>query len=207
MNHGGMLIDNNVLLGGGLQGQSEGNVFAHNLFVDCGYHHNPDLERKSAWYVPHTTRQAGTDHGVPRDERWHNNIFVGRGLDFVKANPGNRADHNLFLGGAKRSRFGDEHSVESPAGVELKREERRTGVVISYTLPEAVSQLRWPVVDAALVGVFQRVGQSIEDRDGRPITIDRDISGAKRTRTVAGPLADAVAGRNTIEWLLKPSGR
>jgi hypothetical protein len=131
---------------------------------------------------------------VPADERWHNNIFVGRGLDFVKANPGNRADHNLFLGGARRSRFGDEHSVESPAGIDLKREDSRTGVVIRYTLPDSVSQLRCPVVDAGLVGVFQRVGQSIEDRDGRPITVDTDINSAKRTVTVAGPLAEAVAG-------------
>ncbi len=206
MNHGGMLIDNNVLIGGGLQGQSEGNVFAHNLFVDCGYHHNPDLERKSAWYVPHTTREAGADHGVPADERWYNNIFVGRGLDFVKANPGNRADHNLFLGGAKRSGFGDEHSVESPGGIDLKREDSRTGVVIRYTLPEMVSQLRCPVVDAGLVGVFQRVGQSIEDRDGAPITVNTDINGAKRMGTVPGPLAKSVAGGNVIEWVLRRTG-
>jgi Right handed beta helix region len=202
MNHGGMLIDNNVLLGGGLEGQSDGNVFAHNLFVDCGYRHHPDLQRKSAWYFPHTTRQVGTDYGVPADERWYNNVFVGRGLDFVKANSGNRADHNLFLAGAKRSSFGDEHSVGSAVGIDLMREESRTGVVIRYTLPAAVSQLRCPVVDAALVGIFQRVGQFIEDRDGQPITIDIDISGAKRIATVAGPLAEAVAGRNVIEWVL-----
>ena len=207
MNHGGMLIDNNVLIGGGLQGQSEGNVFAHNLFVDCGYHHNPDLERRSAWYVPHTTRQAGVDHGVPADERWHNNIFVGRGLDFIKANPGNRADHNLFLGGAKRSRFGDEHSIELTADVDLKREANRTGVVIRYTVPQAASQLRCPVLDARLIGVFGRVGQSIEDREGHPITVDRDINGGKRKVTLAGPLARTVAGRNVIEWVLKRADR
>lgn len=143
---------------------------------------------------------------MPADERWHNNIFVGRGLDFVKANPGDRADHNLFLGGAKGSRFGDEHSVESPEGIDLKREDNRTGVLIRYRLPESVSQLRCPVVDAGLVGVFQRVGQSIEDRDGRPITVDRDVNGAKRTTTVPGPLAEAVAGSKVIEWVLRRPG-
>jgi alpha-N-arabinofuranosidase len=203
MNHGGMLIDNNVLLGGGLQGQSDGNVFAHNLFVDCGYLHNPDRERRSAWYVPHTTRQAGTDYGVPADEHWYNNIFAGRGLDFVKASPGNRSDHNLFLGGARRSRFGDAQSVESPAGIDLRREVNRTGVVIRYTVPETVLQPRCPVVDATLVGVFKRVGQSIEDRAGRPITVDMDINGAKRTVPVVGPLADAPNRQNWIEWVLK----
>ena len=79
-------------------------------------------------------------------------------------------------------------------------------MVIRYTLPEAASQLRCPVVNAALVGVFQRVGQSIEDRDGAPITVDTDINGAKRTATVAGPLAEAVAGGNVIEWVLRRTG-
>ena len=142
MNHGGMLIDNNVLLGGGLQGQSEGNVFAH----------------------------------------------------------------NLFLSGAKPSRFGDAHSLESAAGIDLKREDSRTGVLIRSTLPDSVSQLRCLVVDAGLVGVFHRVSQSIEDRDARPITVDEDTNGAERTTTVAGPLAEGVAGGNVIEWVLRRPG-
>jgi len=53
-----------------------------------------------------------------------------------------------------------------------------------------------------LVGVFHRVSQSIEDRDARPVTVDEDINGAKRTTTVTGPSAVAVAGSNSIEWVL-----
>lgn len=54
--------------------------------------------------------------------------------------------------------------------------------------------------------MFHRVSQSIEDRDGQPITVNTDINGAKRTTTVAGPLAEGVAGGNVIEWVLRRPG-
>jgi hypothetical protein len=55
-------------------------------------------------------------------------------------------------------------------------------------------------VDAALVGIFPTVGQTIEDRYGNPITLDTDFRGKKFTSPVAGPLADLKAGRNEVVW-------
>ena len=37
MDHGPSLVDNNVLIGQAVRSNSEATVFAHNLFVDCGY--------------------------------------------------------------------------------------------------------------------------------------------------------------------------
>ncbi len=45
MNHGAILVDNNVLVGHGVRGNSEGSVFAHNLFVDCRFDIGSDTGR------------------------------------------------------------------------------------------------------------------------------------------------------------------
>ena len=63
--------------------------------------------------------------------------------------------------------------------------------------------MKGPQVNAELVGVFPTVGQTIEDRYGRPIQVDTDINGRKYSRSVVGPLADLKQGLNTIVWSSK----
>ncbi len=59
MDHGPTLVDNNVLVGPSVRSNSEATVFAHNLFVDCGYDYSPDTGRRSEYYSPHTTKVVG----------------------------------------------------------------------------------------------------------------------------------------------------
>ena len=79
MNHGPILVDNNVLIGQGVRSNSEGSVFAHNLFVDCKFDMNSDTFRSSEYYKPHTRKVIGSKPGVPSDDKWINNIFVSSG--------------------------------------------------------------------------------------------------------------------------------
>ena len=202
MNHGPTLVDNNVLIGGGLWGDSENNVFAHNLFVDCRYPRRTDLKRRSQYYKPHTTIEVGRKPGIPQNEKWFNNIFIGRGLDECKETTGCQADYNVFLEGAKKISFGDEHSVVNPFVTDFKREDLPLRVTIRFTVNDAPFRTKGPWVDADLVGVFPNAEQTIEDRYGNPIRVDTDLNGKKRTRPTAGPLADLNQGRNTIVWIL-----
>jgi hypothetical protein len=48
--------------------------------------------------------------------------------------------------------------------------------------------------------VFPTVGQSIEDHQGRSLSVDTDIHGTARQRSFPGPLAESAAGVNTIRW-------
>ena len=114
MDHGPTLVDNNILIGQPVRSNSEATVFAHNLFVDCGYDYSPDTGRRSEYYTPHTTKIVGRKTGTAQDDKWFNNIFVRQGLDRVKTAPGYASDYNVFLEGAKKSTFGDEHSVVDP---------------------------------------------------------------------------------------------
>ncbi|MHB0954929.1 MAG: right-handed parallel beta-helix repeat-containing protein [Pirellulaceae bacterium] len=203
MNHGPTLVDNNVLIGRDVRSNSEATVFAHNLLVDCGYEYMPDVERRSEYYEPHSTKSAGRKTGTAQDEKWFNNIFVRRGLGSVKAAPGYVADHNVFLEGAEPSSFGDKHSVVDAHVTGFTIEDRAEGVTIVFSVSEAPLRVQGPRVDAALVGVFATVGQTMEDRYGNPIAVDTDIHGENWLRPLPGPLATLKRGQNSMTWSLK----
>jgi alpha-L-arabinofuranosidase len=200
MNHGPCLVDNNVLVGQNVRSNSEATVFAHNLFVDCGYDYHPDTNRRSRYYKPHTRKENGRKTGTAQDEMWFNNIFIRRGLDKVKNAPGYRSDYNVFLEGAQKSSFGDEHSLVNPFVTGFTHENQPLSVTIQFSVTDAPFRLQGPWIDGKLVGVFQTVGQTIEDRYGNSLKVDSDIYGRKFTRPVAGPLATMKPGKNTITW-------
>jgi hypothetical protein len=200
MDHGPTLVDNNILIGKEVRSNSEATVFAHNLFVDCGYQYNPDIKRRSAYYSPHTTKAVGRKTGTAQDEKWFNNIFIRKGLDDVKNAPGYTSDYNIFLEGAKKSSFGDEHSVIDPYVTGFKLESRPLGVTIRFSVSNTFSRLKGPWVDDKLVGIFSTVGQTIEDSFGNPIKVDTDIKGNKFIEPFAGPLADIQQQANKFEW-------
>jgi hypothetical protein len=200
MDHGPTLVDNNVLVGQDVRSNSEATVFAHNLFVDCGYDYSPDTQRRSEYYAPHTTKVVGRKSGTAQDDRWFNNIFIRRGLDQVRTAPGYASDHNVFLEGAKKSSFGDVNSTVDPHVTGFTIKDQPRGVTITFTMNDAPFGVQGPQVNADLVGVFATVDQTIEDRYGHPIKVDTDINGKPYSRPIAGPLADLRKGSNTTVW-------
>ena len=200
MDHGPTLVDNNILIGQPVRSNSEGTVFAHNLFVDCSYDYSPDTGRRSEYYTPHTTKIAGRKTGTAQDDKWYNNIFVRQGLGRVKKAPGYSSDYNVFLEGAKQSTFGDEHSVVEPFVTGLNIKENSRGASITFSVSDAMLQAKGPQVNAALVGIFPTAGQTIEDRHGEPVAVNGDINGKEFARPISGPLADPKNGLNTITW-------
>ena len=202
MNHGPTLVDNNVLIGDAVQSNSEATVFAHNLFVDCAYEYHPDVKRRSQYFEPHTTKTAGRKTGTAQDDKWFNNIFVRRGLERVKMAQGYASDYNVFLEGAKKSSFGDGNSVVDPQVTGLTIKDQPLGATITFSISDAPLRVNGPQVNAELVGVFPTVGQTIEDRDGNPITINTDVNGKRFSRPIPGPLANLEQGKNAIIWSL-----
>jgi len=200
MNHGPTLVDNNVLVGQSVRSNSEATVFAHNLFIDCGYDYSPDTQRRSQYYKPHTTETVGRKSGTAQDDKWFNNIFIRQGLDRVKTASGYASDHNVFLEGAKKSTFGDGNSVVDSYVTAVAIKDQPRGATIMFSVNDAPFVVKGPQVNAKLVGIFPTVGQTIEDRYGKPIRVDADINGKRYTPPIAGPLADLQKGLNTIVW-------
>ena len=207
MDHGPILVDNNVLVGQGVRSNSEGTVFAHNLFVDCAFETVSDTGRRSQYYRPHTRTTVDRKVGIPQDDKWYNNIFIRRGLEKVKEARGYASDGNLFLEGAGKSAFGDARSVVDPFKTDFRREDTPLGVTFTFAVGKAPLGLRGPRVDAALVGVLPTVGQTIEDRYGKAISVDTDIRGLNRQDRVPGPLAGLKPEGNAITWPLEPTAR
>ena len=203
MNHGAILVDNNVLVGQGVRSNSEGSVFAHNLLVDCRFDMVSDTQRSSQYYQPHTRKVVARKHGIPADDKWFNNVFVRRGLDGVKPASGYASDYNVFLEGAKPSSFGDEHSIVAPGAARFSREGSPLGVSIRLHINEAPIGLKGPWVDGTLVGVLPTLRQTIEDACGQPIRVDTDLLGNKRATPVVGPWANLTPGENTLDWSAK----
>jgi len=200
MNHGPILVDNNILIGQSVRSNSEATVFAHNLFVDCGYEYNPDTNRRSRYYKPHTMIENGRKTGTAQDDKWFNNIFVRRGLDRVKTAPGYASDYNVFLEGAKKSSFGDTHSVVDPFVTGVAVEDDTRAAMIKFSMNDAPFRVRGPLIGGEFVGVFPTVGQTIEDRYGKAIRVDTDINGKKYARPIPGPAANLKQGENTVTW-------
>ncbi len=204
MDHGPTLVDHNILVGQTIQSNSEATVFAHNLFVDCGYSYRPDVRRRSQYYEPHTTKTIGRKSGTAQDDKWFNNIFVRQGLDDVHSAQGYVSDFNLFLEGAKKSVFGDEHSVLSDHQTRFSIEDKPLGATITFTMDDTLRNVPpLPMVDAKRIGVFPTVGQLLEDRHGRPITVNTDVRGNRFMQPAPGPLSDLRPGRNTVSWTLE----
>jgi hypothetical protein len=166
-----------------------------------------DTKRASEYYKPHTREVVKRKHGVPQDDKWFHNVFIRQGLAGVKKASGYASDHNVFLEGAKRSSFGDEHSIEDSFVTKFEREDHPLGVTVAFTIDDLPFRVKGSWVDAKLVGVLPTVGQTIEDRYGKAIKVDADLNGRKRTQPTPGPLADLKRGRNTIVWSAKPSSR
>jgi len=241
MNHGPLLIDNNIIIGktfsikaegsgfaqhpGGVNTSTDGVVYAHNLFVDANQAYTEFTTRSSDYFKPHTTIRIGNKEGTHREDKWLNNIFIRKGLDNIpflryvsvpgskwdlKINveefpgaPGMICDNNLFLEGAKSSSFGDNQSVVDPFETGFKLESRPTGVTIQFSMNKAYSQVKSPIVDKTLAGVFTTTGQTIEDKDGNAITVNTDFFGKSFKKPIVGPISNLTEGNNVIIWELK----
>jgi len=200
MNHGPILVDNNVLIGQPVRSNSEATVFAHNLFVDCVYEYSPDTKRRSEYFKPHTTESVGRKTGTAQDDKWFNNIFIRQGLNRVKTASGYESDYNLYLAGAQKSSFGDKHSIVDAYATGVTVKDMPLGAEVSFSMNDLMFRVKGRRVNAELVGVFATVGQTIEDRHGHAIEVDVDINGRVYVPPMPGPLADIQKGFNTIKW-------
>lgn len=78
VSHGPCLVDNNIFTSDyALNNVSQGNAYIHNLI--CGFMEKYDvLDRTTPYHLPHSTELLGTAFIYGNDDRWMNNIFVGK---------------------------------------------------------------------------------------------------------------------------------
>jgi hypothetical protein len=190
------VVDNNLFLSPtALLDMSEGGAYVHNL-ISGGITRRPELGRETPYHPAHSTQVAGLVNIQGGDDRFFNNIFVGKGKTEAagrtqwasgfglsvydsSAFPA-RTGGNVFLNGA-RPYAGENDSVDSPrVDPGLKLVDGPDGVFLHMRWDDAIEAAKTTLVTTETLGTAKVPGLPYEDVDGSPLTIDVDFFGTKR---------------------------
>jgi len=196
-----VLVDNNILQGA-CRLNTQGVVYAHNLFAGCLW--NVRKGATGPYWKPHSGTRVGVAPIPMAHVKWWNNLFVGRGADLIPHSEGYASDWNLFCGGAKAAPWGDPQSRVEANDAAVTFKTLPTGVEVTFTASPTFGESKVAMITHTSVGRFALTGQGLEDADGRPFDIDRDITGAVRKGpgVSIGPLESMVVGPNKVRLCL-----
>lgn len=210
-NHGPLLIDNNVIIDSPVGSESGRVILAHNLFINSGLMYMNRETRNPGYYKPHTLKEIKKVFITNIEDRYYNNIFIGKGSDrlhvgfptsFMSSEPQNakdfRSGYNLYYRESPNQIL-DKTSILNPNfQPAFKIEEIASGVKLSFLTDESAFKLKCPLVDTTLIGKFSLVDQGMEQHDGSPIVVDLDFFGIRRNteHPKAGPFEKLEPGLN-----------
>jgi alpha-L-arabinofuranosidase len=195
VDHGPFLFDNNLFLSPvSLDDNSQGGAYVHNLFAgSINIRHFDD--RQTPFLKAHSTAIAGF-HDNPRgDDRFDNNLFVQRAdLSQYDHTPlPVWMDGNVFLDGAKPSKFETNSLVETNFNPVLQLVKKTDGYYLQFKFDKAWTQERTrKLVTSALLRKAVIPNLPYEQSNGSPIRIDTDYFGKSRIETnlTPGPFAN-----------------
>jgi hypothetical protein len=206
VDHGPVLVDNNMFLSG-QQAQlrvSQGCAFVHNLFAYSFWDVTPPDSRQTPYLKPHSTEIAGLHDNPCGDTRYYNNILI-KPVDLSVYNIATlpvAIDGNVYLGGAKPSKFDKSVIVDSLFNPKIKVIEEKDGFYFEMEMSNSWNEkVARKFVTTELLGKAIIPDQKFETFDGSPIAIDRDYFGKKRnTRNPApGPFEKIKSGKVRIK--------
>ncbi len=215
VNHGPYLVDNNIFLSEiAIRNWSEGGAFVHNLIAGQIVLSTPT--RTTPYHPAHSTQVAALKAITGGDDRFYNNIFVGRnasGPDSLRAQQKRSYGLNVFddaklpiwakgnvhLNGAK-PHAKESGSVEAAFDPKLKIVNDGDRATLHMTLPSNWKDAETQVVTTDLLGTAAIPGVPYENADGSPVTVDTDFFGEKRSETPSpGPFETPGDGQLTLE--------
>ena len=204
VNHGPLLADNNLFLSPtAVRSMSEGSAFAHNLIAGNVLLH-PELRRSTPYHKPHSTQIAGLSATRGGDDRWHNNLFVGRsGLaPYDKAAQPVRMAGNVFLAGARPSKHEKDPVALPSSNPQPEWAEKPNGFYLRMTFDKAwIAGRKTRLVTTELLGKARLPRQGYTNPDGSPLRIDVDYFRKPRSvnAPAPGPFARPKPGRARIK--------
>ena len=221
VDHGPILVENNIFLSPvSLHSRSQGTAFVHNLYAGA-LNVFPFDGRKTPFHKPHSTEIAGLHDNPCGDDRYYNNIFVGRpdlnwyptrrlaGLsveEFAKCDDLSAYDSarlpvwmdgNVFLRGSKPCRQEAAPLVKPEFDPGIKLIEKKDGWYLEFTLGTALAEQRArKLVTTGLLGQAAIPNAAYEQPDGAPLAIATDYFGNRRNELnpTAGPFENPGQG-------------
>ncbi|RLD87208.1 MAG: right-handed parallel beta-helix repeat-containing protein [Bacteroidetes bacterium] len=209
VNHGPYLVDNNIFLSPySLKIQSEGGAFVHNLITGIVFTW-PEPNRFTPYFLPHSTDIKALTTIFGGDDRYYNNIFVGRRDNAYGPN------HHYGLEGYNETRLPvwikgnlyynearpsdkDSKAISSSSydpGIKLL-EEGEHGY-LQFTFHESYYQHQVDIITTEILGEAKIPKALFDLPDGSPVKIDSDYLGTPRTeaRNSAGPFSALNKGK------------
>lgn len=203
VDHGPFLVDNNIFLSPTtLLSLSQGGAYVHNLMAGA-IRINPYDARQTPFHKAHSTELAGMHDNPFGDDRYYNNVFVGRGdLSQYDAAPMPvYMDGNVFLKGAKPSKYEKKPFRGAELDGALKLVEKPDGFYIELALDKAWAERLRKLVTTERLGKATIPNLAYERPDGTPIRVDTDYFGKSRNESnpTPGPFENPGAGRISLK--------
>jgi len=122
------------------------------------------------------------------------------GIDPLTTNYGCTADFNLYLDGAKRHDRFDRNSIVSSFNPEITFRDEGGNVTITILMNEDASKINCPLITTDYLGIYEPTKLRMENNDGSPIIVNRDILNNLRNTVNpgVGPFADLKVGHNSF---------
>ncbi len=183
MQHGPLLVDNNLLLSTNrIYLNSKGVAFAHNLIAGPVVQERFDA-RDTPFHRAHSTEVAGLHKSTNGDQRFYNNLFAApaslNGID--NAMLACFASGNVFTGGAPASKFDTDALLKPGYDTGLKLTEKPDGwYLVLFEDKSWGEAVRRKLVTTELLGRASVSGCAYENPDGSPLRLDRDYFGKRR---------------------------
>jgi len=204
VDHGPFLVDNNIFLSPrSLTSRSQGGAYVHNLFTGA-MNLNAYDGRQTPFHKAHSTEVAGLHDNPCGDDRYYNNLFVGRGDlgTYDEARLPVWMDGNVFLKGARASRHEANPLVRPEFDPAIKLVETAVGFDLELTLESA-----WAAARTRALVTTERLGKASipnlpwEQPDGAAIRVNTDYSGKPRNEAnpLPGPFENPGAGRLVLK--------
>jgi alpha-N-arabinofuranosidase len=229
VNHGPFMVDNNLFLSAvNLLDVSEGGAYPYNLFtgkiITC-----PEPGRETPYHPAHSTTVAGLATTKGGDDRFYNNILVGRGgADGSLGRPAAKKDPqwsggfglwvydyrefplqtggNVFYNGAQPYGQGTNDVVRSASDPKVKLVQQDGQFILQLTLDSELSQADTAPVTTALLGKAKIPGLAYENADGSPLKLDTDYFGKKRSQAKPTPGPFENPGKGDLSLKLTTGG-
>jgi len=200
VDHGPFLVDNNLFLSPvSLLDMSEGGAYAHNLMTGQIIS-RPEPNRVTPYHPPHSTVVAGLIDTKGGDDRFYNNILIGKGETLSGA--GKQPDRStgfglwvydsrpypLFTGGnvfcnGAHPYAKEANDVRLPGfNPKVRVVEEGQSVYLHLTWDPAMRNPNTVLVSTDLLGKAKIPGVAYENPDGSPLKLDTDYFGKRRSK-------------------------
>lgn len=199
VDHGPFVLDNNLFLSrNALSVNSQGGALVHNIFAGA-FRLYPFDARETPFLKAHSTKLAGLHDNPDGDLRFYNNIFY-RPFNLSKLDKPKlpvSMDGNVFLNGAKPSRWEKDPIVTTNAVPAVQLTERRGHYYLRMKLSKRLTAERTrKLVTTAVLGNAVIPNLPFEQPNGEPISISTDYLGRSRNESnpMPGPFEKSSSG-------------